>query len=245
MPGEYRSVPFRWILPAIQIVLAIFCYWPGRHYIAWQIRASMAEYEGKPSPPFEFSASRPQGAYIDRVGVVDADLLFKLSAFPFLGLDPRTEGWRYWAPLVLNLPAGALSVPYAAFSRDKTEWTPRGMSRWYWRPICWPTVGLLFWWLAGRGLEALLAAVRKEVKPVLGAVGIASGVYCMLIGFVSALMYVCFPEPGAGPEAPSRGLMLFSGIVWILLGATTVYAFLMQRRIGRRRAEPGLTAAPA
>jgi hypothetical protein len=248
MDSEYRPIPFRWILPAAQIIVAILCFWPSRYEIAWQIRTSIAAYKGAPPPLLRIPnlhRMNRDGTPQQGILVIDPQSIVPSFDFPWIGPGLWNEGWRYWTPLIINFPAAMLSIPYAAVSQDKMEWTPKGMSFWYWRAVSWPTIGILFWWLAGRGVETFLAALRRGVISGLGLVGLASGVYFVLVGGICALLYFCATVPLEGPDGPSLGLMLFSGIVWILFGATTICAFVIQRRIRRRSnhatLEPGAT----
>jgi len=58
---------------------------------------------------------------------------------------------------------------------SKEEWVPLGMDVITWRAISWPLLGILFWWSAGRGIEALIATRRGLVQPEISWVKAAIG----------------------------------------------------------------------
>ncbi len=247
MSGEHHPVPFRWVLPVAQILLSVVMFWPLRHVLAWQIKSSINTYRGRPTEPLRpvFAFSPGELDSDSRVFVVDPHLLPPSPGFPMVDFESATDGWRYWTPLALNLPAGLLSVPYAIANPDKTEWTPKGMNFRYWRAISWPFVGLVFWWLAGRGIEALVAVFRGQVRPRLNVADLSVGILFVIGGLVLAVVPFGDRDPGTPFEVQDR-LMVLSGVMWLLFGTATVYARVRQWRIGRRPIRPqDATAAPA
>jgi hypothetical protein len=72
---------------------------------------------------------------------------------------------RKWIPQVLNIPVELIQIPCAILTPDKEEWVPSGLDLMTWRAISWPLVGILFWWSAGRGIDALLSARRDLIQP--------------------------------------------------------------------------------
>ena len=67
---------------------------------------------------------------------------------------------RHWeirrtVPVALNLPVLLVQLPYyVVLNPEKREWVPKGMSFEVWRALSCPFAGMLFWWFAGRGIEA-------------------------------------------------------------------------------------------
>src|SRR5271156_18329 len=189
MTGEYRPLPFRWILPAAQILLAVVMFWPLRHVLAWEIRSSVDAYRGHPTElTFPVVAFEPSKTASDGpVFVIDPTWPPPSPGFSMIDFAPGTDGLRFWTPLMLNLPAGLLRVPYAIANPDKTEWTPKGMNSLYWRAISWPLAGLVFWWLAGRGIEAFIAAFSKKLRPALKPIEMIMAVLLVLAGVICFL----------------------------------------------------------
>jgi hypothetical protein len=247
MTGEYRPLPFRWILPLAQILLSVVFFWPLRHVLVWQIRSSVDAYRRRPTEPFGpiFAFSSGEINSDSHVVVVDPHLVPQSPGFATVDYESKTDEWRYWTPLILNLPAGLLSVPYAIVNPEKTEWTPRGMNFRYWRGISWPLVGMVFWWLAGRGIEALVAAFKRKVRPPLRPVEMTVAVLFVLAGAM------CFLAPliGRDPNDPDEILWIFmcsGGAMWFFFGSATIVAGYLQRRIRRghaRQTVPPLSPA--
>jgi hypothetical protein len=246
MTGEHRPLPFRWILPVAQILLSVIMFWPLRHVIVWQIRSSIGAYRGHPTEltfpvlPFEPSKAASDGP----VFAIAPSRLPLSPSFSMVDFAPWTNGCRYWTPLMLNLPAGLLSVPYAIANPNKTEWTPRGMNYRYWRAISWPLAGLVFWWLAGRGIEAFMAAFKKRLRPALKPVEMIIAVLLVMAGVI------CFLTPLIGrdsndPDSFPWVLMCLSGAMWFTFGAATIAARFLQRRVRRQLAlQTGATVSP-
>jgi len=113
------------------------------------------------------------------------------------------------------MPAGLVQLPYVISNRAKTEWVPNGMDVKRWRAITWPFVGLIFWWIAGRSVEALLAARRTIVRPSISWIETGIGVYLLLWGIIILVAPLC-----SG-----------SGAMWAVLGAAIVIARIAQRKI--------------
>jgi hypothetical protein len=142
------------------------------------------------------------------------------------------ESLRMKVPMVLNLPVSIAQLPYVIPSSSKREWVPRGMTTDTWRAITWPFAGVLFWWLAGRGVEAFLASRRKVVSPRL-----------TLPETVFAAIFVCLGVVIVAGTVTStaedwRDLQLLpfvgSGVIWGVLSGLTIAARISQWKIRRQ-----------
>ena len=207
---------FRWLLPVMQLVLCAFAIWPLRALFIQEIKDSIRAYRPLKTPPPK-PVDNPQFTNL----IINPQ---ELRAFQALET-------REWMPMMLNLPAGLIQVPYAILNPAKQEWVPRGMVFKTWRVISWPLIGILFWWSVGRGIEALLAAQRGLVHPRITwtetAVGAALCLFC-------AIAAVCLPlYAGADAEFPYRLWIAGSGL-WSVLGGIVVAARVAQFRIRRR-----------
>jgi hypothetical protein len=146
------------------------------------------------------------------------------------GLDGGHAALR--AAAALNLPAGLIQLPYDIFSPTHTEWMPAGMDSTVWRAVTWPVIGLVFWWLPGRGIEALSAVKYRQLAPRIGWTETIAGFLVMaagatiLIGFLFA------------PPADRADLRKFAaaGGLWALLGGLSVVARIAQWRLRRKPA---------
>ncbi len=239
MSGAHRPIPFRWILPVAQLLLCVAILWPLRGELVASVRSSTHAYLIHDQP-----AQAPK---------VNIRVLYPDLSPDFSNLHAVTEEREYrdrflrlrlWAPALLNLPAMWLDLPYAIVTGDKDEWVPAGMSFQYWRALAWPLVGIVLWWFAGRGVEALIGAFRGIVRPALTYVEVAVAVPFALLGIVLFVGPLLDPS-SLGDEVP---WVLFSsaGAMWFLLGAATIAARIAQWRIGRRLArQADATPAPA
>lgn len=171
---EPRSIfPFRRLLPIGQLVLCALLLWPARSAIGRELG-------------FRFGA--------DPVPVQFTFGGYRLLSSPFMPLtdEERNSMDTVWA---LNLPAILVDLPYAIFSADHEEWRPRGMNFEVWRSISWPLLCLPLWWIAGRGLEALLAArAMYQGAPVCATprIGWIETSVASLIMLACGFIIVCF-----------------------------------------------------
>ena len=99
----------------------------------------------------------------------------------------------------------------------------------YWRAITWPIAGLLFWWCAGRAIDALLAAWRSKMGPRICAVEVVGAsllaVLCLL-GTIALLV--------DDKDVDLTTWILLSGLVlWLLLSTSVLAAKLTQWRAAR------------
>jgi hypothetical protein len=152
---------------------------------------------------------------------------------------------RLLAPAALNLPVGIVQLPYAIASPSKQEWIPDGMFVHYWRAITWPLAGILFWWIAGRAIEALLAVRRSQICPkirwiefVFGSVFVCLGVI-MIVGIATS-------TPDDRKDMWFMG-MAIGAMLWGTQGGLIVAARVLQWRIGQTpgKSEQIATAAPS
>jgi hypothetical protein len=229
MSSERRSIPFRRILPAAQLLLCVAILWPLRGEIISSARSSAHAY-----------ILHDQPAQVPKVNirVLYPDLLPDLSNIHTVieerQFRERFLRLRLWAPVLLNLPAMWLELPRAIVSHDKNEWVPVGMAFQYWRALAWPLVGIGVWWLVGRGIEALIGAFRGVVRPTITYVETAIAVLFALLGAVLFLGPLL--DPTSLDSEISRLFFILAGALWVLLGAATIAARLAQWRIRRQSA---------
>jgi hypothetical protein len=216
MIQERSPFAFRWLLPVMQLALCVVAIWPLRALFIREIKDSIRAYRPLKTPP-----PKPLESQQFSNWVIDPQ---ELRTFQSLER-------REWMPMMLNLPSGLVQVPYAILNPAKQEWVPRGMVFKTWRVISWPLIGILFWWSAGRGIEALLAAQRRLVHPRITwtetVVGAALCLFC-------AVAAVCLPLYwGTDSDFPYKFWIAGSGM-WSVLGGAVVAARLAQLRIRRR-----------
>jgi len=211
-----RPLAFRWILPIAQLVLLVVILWPVRHELTQQLQDAI-----------RFGRlSRTRAPTINEVlANVIPERLTPEQKSEFKSFETRK-----WLPSVLNLPSGLIQLPYVILSPSKDEWVPVGLDLMTWRAISWPLLGFLFWWGAGRGIDALLAARHRRVQPRISWVEAAAGI---ALFFFCAIAAICFPIFGYNDHDPDFPVKLFScGFgMWALLAGVVVLAKFRQWRI--------------
>ena len=152
MNGQRATFPFRRVLPAFQLLICLSFLWPSRHLL-FQLARTIESY----APPKARSTSSP---------VIDVEVP-SLTPEQQEAADraAKLEDLRLRVPVMLNFPVLIPQLPYILVNSEKREWVPRGMLAEVWRALSWPFAGILFWWCAGRGIEALRAAGKAVVAP--------------------------------------------------------------------------------
>ncbi len=239
MSSEYRPIPFRWILPVAQLLLCAAILWPLRGELLASVRSSTHAY---------FIHDEPTDAPKINIRVLYPDLLPDLSNLHAVieerAYRDRFLRLRLWGPVLLNLPAVWLDLPTLILTDGRNEWVPTGMSFQYWRALAWPVVGIILWWLAGRGVEALIAAFRGFVGPAITWAEIVAALLMVVVGAFGLLAPI-EADVRSDLSLPS-GFLCAAGSLWLLLGSTVMASCVMQWRI-RRRSAPASTggAIPA
>jgi hypothetical protein len=199
-----------------------------RPMLVGQVRASLLEY----GISHDMTARNP---------------VTPLRGFDLNLLDPdvqrriRVSEAREWAVAALNLPGGLPDLMYAILSPAHSEWTPRGMSMWMWRDLSWPIIGIFFWWLAGRSIEALLLSRHKILLPTIRWWEVVVSFPALAFGAICAVPCI---DQSARAEFPFWMLLAVFGGMWFVLGASTPLAYFVQWRLRRRLASGVVEQAP-
>lgn len=218
-----RKVPFRWILPLVQLAVCVALVWP-----LWLTLGRGIWGYFQRSAPTSTVVLKPQFPvyYVD------------------LPIEPEeTRGvnfleMRMRAPAALNIPVGLMQLPYVIFSRDKNEWTPSGVKwipevLWFletWRAILWPLIGIIFWWMVGRSVEALVAARQRVASPRISLIESAFGLSFVVLGLLICAVFVFEMSPTRTWADLIYG---FGGGLWAALGVVVVVASFKQWKIRR------------
>jgi hypothetical protein len=248
MSEEYRPLPFRWILPVAQLLLCVAILWPLRNMLIREIRLSAEAYRthGASLKSRDLPSYADESRTGDRAGiqvrVIDPDLLPPGTSWKNPERIPVTL--RLWGPALLNFPSASVELPISLADPNGRFWVPSGMGLPSWRAISWPLIGLVLWWVVGRGFEALLAAIHGIVRPRITWAEILFAAAITLLG-AFALLAPVVEEIRNDPELPWVFLSL-AGMLWLILGTTIIMARVLQRRIRRRIArQTDATPAPA
>jgi hypothetical protein len=140
---------------------------------------------------------------------------------------------RELVPQVLNLPSGLIQLPYVMLNPSKQERVPVGLDLMTWRVISWPLLGLVFWWSAGRGIDALLSAQSGSVRPAISYAETAIGFALFLFCLVAAICFPIFVCNSPDPVFPCNLFAAGFGL-WAVLAGIVVAARFVQWRLRKR-----------
>lgn len=208
----------RWVLPVAQLLLCFVTLWPARGQflvgltLGRRLRAPAREGTARvsePQPIIDLPELTPE-----RQREVDA-------AYERALLSMRV-------PVVLNFPVAVAQVPYLLAT--KREWVPEGVLRESWRALIWPLVGTLFWWLTGRGIEALLTSFQRAIHPRLHLIEVTWAVVLLIVG-ITTFVGIVTSTPDDRADRNFMALM-YGGVLWGILAGLTVTARFRQWRIG-------------
>jgi hypothetical protein len=133
----------------------------------------------------------------------------------------------------MNLPGVLIELPTVIFSANHVLWRPPFLTFRMWRAISWPVLGMVFWWIAGRATEALLAINYRQLAPKIGWVETVTGFLVMAAG---ATMFggMLFGLSAAQRDMESTRLAAAGGL-WALLGSLSVIARFRQWRLHKKQ----------
>jgi hypothetical protein len=204
--GRRRLVPLRWFLPVAQLLFCIFVLLPELPFLSFQVESAAAAYW----PSHAREAGRP-AAPGPVVRVVDPTLV---PTVPNISLQEA----RVALPALINLPA---------FFVGASAWTPKSILPSYWRALVFPLVGMVFWFVVGRGLEGLQAARRRTPSPSI--IWIEFGISLFVIVACAMLCVGMVVDPSIREELVLPWQAAFaSSVMWILLGGTAATGRFMQ-----------------
>jgi len=218
MAPETRVPPFRWIFPLAQLFLCGVILWPTRPMLVGQIRASMREY----GVTHDTAARNLVAPRLIPFDLSDLEVQRRIKVSEARELTVAT----------LNLPGGLPDIAYAILSPAHSGWIPRGVLMWTWRDLSWPIIGIFFWWLAGRSIEALLFSRHKILHP---RIRLWEFVVSLPVVAFGAVWPVCLGfDRNARKEFPLWMMLAVFGGMWVALGASTSLAYFVQWRLRRR-----------
>lgn len=138
----------------------------------------------------------------------------------------RVEDMAFKAVSFLNLPGGLVQLAPAIFRADHDEWIPEHVETRIWNAVTWPISALPFWWIIGRGVEALHAARKRVIAPRLRWFESMISFLLLAGGATLAVGFLFF----AG-EDPGDWMTVVACGLWALLGGMSVLARYLQWRI--------------
>jgi hypothetical protein len=136
------------------------------------------------------------------------------------------------AELRLTVPS-LLNLPSIFFGLGIRTLVPKGMLPEFWHSLSWPIFGVIFWWITGRGIEAVAASRSGAVSPKISWVETFVALLIITIAGVMVTGIIVDPSVRSDLIFPWR-LGLAACLLWIFLGALTVLARFVQWRISRK-----------
>jgi hypothetical protein len=132
----------------------------------------------------------------------------------------------------LNLPGGLVQLPEVIFTGTLQIWKPEGIDFRLWRGITWPLFCTVFWCLAGRAIEALVALKYHQVTPKIGWVETIVGFLVMAAG--ATIMYGMLFGLSSSERNWKLTRIAAAGGLWALLGSLSIVARFRQSKLRKR-----------
>ena len=224
----------RWtfLLPLTQLVICYAALWPTRNQVVFETGLALRAMR------FARTDNTPQ---IDS----EEPIFSVIVVPPSSEQEKRAEARQKMAeiltrvPEVLNTPVMFAQMPYVVLNPKKKEWVPRGFMLETWRALTWPLAGLVFWWMAARGICAYAGTRRKVLEPRLSRIeiGIAGILFCLgpvaVVGFITST-----PDD----RADHMFMSLLAGT--LLWGVLSVFSLIAGTRQWRMRRSSALVSNP-
>ena len=221
-PTKTRVFPYRKVLPVLQLAICLIVIWFVREQVLLDISPAVLSHA---------RAARKT----DQQVVVNLPPLTKQQEGE-LAAKQRRDDYYMNVPVVLDFPNIILQLPYALAMHR--EWTPAGLVVETWRVVGWPFIGLVFWWVAGRGFEALQAARHGVISPRVHWIEAVSAVILTLSGGLSLIgLVTTTPDDRADLHFMA---LLAGALLWGALSFVMLVARFRQWRIRRRAAIPSV-----
>jgi hypothetical protein len=212
-----RPLPYRWLFPTVQLLICFLALWPIGDQLMRDAERLFSTFEVDyryRSTPAVPSAPNHENSGSDPVGLASpADLDFDQMRLRF--------------PTALNLPALLVQLPYIVVNPEQKVWRPQGISVEEWNQMFLPFAGLIFWWSAGRGFEAFLAARHKLVYPRISWLETIAA-FVMFVGGTTCVVAI-----SASPIVERQQLVIgaIGFALWSALSIPVVAAKVLQIRL--------------
>jgi hypothetical protein len=211
MKREPAGFSFRWVLPLAQLLVCLVALWPVRWFLFFEVSHAT---KSLPSQGGSIQLTQADMDAIERAAAI-RDRLMKV-------------------PVLLDFPVLLVEAGYTLAKPANRGWAPGGMEPDTWRALTWPFAGVLFWWSAGRGIEAFRAARRSVVFP---RITLVETVFATVLVCVGVVTFVgIFTSTPADRHDFDFMMLLGGGLLWGILAATAVTARVLQWKILKRAA---------
>jgi hypothetical protein len=232
MGAKPSRFPFRWVLPMGQLLVCFVVLWPARVYIHQQLTSHVVSFRTK-AIPAENGTSDDRRVQTTILGQASGRKITMFITVVPANNQPVPK-LRLTIATDLNLPAALFHVPIAMMRSSRRPGTdPFAVTA-----ITWPIVGMIFWWIAGRGIEALRNSYRNVIAPRISAPEILLAAIMLFVALFAWLM-IRSGDVTAGEPDPFGDFVLKSAFsLWSLFSVILLIAGFTQRRIRCRPALP-------
>lgn len=218
MDERRAGFPYRWAFPIGQLLFCIVLLWPVRSELF-----SNHDPENSSAPTrtvYLRTAPAPQNVDPGKREIIQV-------APPSIQEQraERTRQTRFLIPPSLNFPAFFFDFFIYNMVPDKVRVTHA--FRTSWMAVTWPLYGIVFWWMAGRSVEALIGARKRSLIPRIGPPEVTVAIALLLFGGGFSLMFLFVDKTR---DLDSCLLAAGAGL-WALIGATMLAARLTQWRV--------------
>jgi hypothetical protein len=192
---------FRWALPLGQLVICAVLLWPARQLLFLEL--------GVPrqwaTPPMVFS--------------IDWSLLQTFARW-------SVEGSMNTVAMI-NVPVVLFQLPWQLTAGEQIV---RTLSFRAWRAVTFPVLGMVFWWIAGRGADALRSAKSSRLAPKTTWMEAIWGFLLLVAGSTTIIGVECF----SGKDRAALQSMATIAALWAFLGSLSVAGRIVQWRLRKR-----------
>jgi hypothetical protein len=205
------------LVPIGALLFSALLLIPGRYLIALNITYSYRSYRHMPPPtPIIFETN----------GIAEIQLPQSLNSF-----DQAERSLNRVA--LLNLPAMLISAPEAIFSSGHMSWHPDGMTFKVWNALSYPFLALVFWWIIGRGIDALLAIRHGSLDPPLRWFDVLVTAILLSGGIALAIGYFVSATPEDKADGVLAGICS-AAACWAAMAILPTLAWIFQFRYKRK-----------
>lgn len=218
MDEKRAGFPYRWALPIGQLLFCIVLLWPVRSELF-----SNHDPENSSAPTrtvYLRTAPAPQNVKPGKREIIQV-------APPYIQerRAERIRQPRFLIPPSLNFPAFFFDFFVYNMVPDKIRVTDAFPTSWM--AVTWPLYGIVFWWMAGRSVEALIGARKSSLIPRIGPPEVTAAIALLLFGSGLSLAFL-FADKARDLDS----YLLGAGAgLWALIGATMLAARLVQWRV--------------
>lgn len=213
----------RWLLPIVELLLCGIVLWPLRSELISDLERRPGSY---PIPASPASLPAPtEGTFTIEIRRATPE---EQRQYEAKENAKRRRTARLLFPKYLNFPVWFFDLPFMGLIYPESPDRHVHDKRQSLQAVTWPLAGVLFWWMAGRGIEALFMRKRLLV-PRIGPPEITAAIAILISGIPVAI----FGLSGQGQDLNSK---FFRGgaALWSLMAVIIIAGGILQSRIRKR-----------